>query len=247
MTMTIPAKISARIEAFLAEKSKSEGGFAPVGQKDMEQLSSLLEALLAAKYEKDPDGDLPVSFQLVDRTRFENTHFWMIPHAKDEAENDLSHIRSRLRAACANLSIAQGQIDRVQRSLDYGVAERMESGRAIQFGDHIYERRTALTNHATMAEAARKHLKAFVESNPPDIRASYQEKEAWEEKGQRALEAKLGGPVRVRAFAAIKNAGKISISVELLGVAEKDKHRRVGFFIDDPRATPTAAPAKSGL
>ena len=235
--MAIPAKLNARIESFLGKKSKSQGGFAPVGEKDLEELSEILRGLIKAKYEEDPDGDLPVSYELIDRTRFENTHWCRIPHAKDDAENDLMHLCTSLRAATANLSIAQGQVDRVQRTLEYGVRERMQEGGVVRFGERTYEGRNPKTDHTALAQEARAILEVFVAANPPEVRSDYKIQEAWEQKAKRALEPKLGMKVKVRAFTPSKSPGKISVSVELFGIEENDKNRRVGFYMDEPAVT----------
>lgn len=78
--MALPKKLQAKIEKFLAGKKKSAGGWAPVDEGEIEELENIVYALIEAKYEKDPDGDLPVSAHLTDRTRFKLPVILPIPH-----------------------------------------------------------------------------------------------------------------------------------------------------------------------
>lgn len=78
--MAMPKRLQARIEKFLANKKKSSGGWAPVDEGEVEELSELVYAIIEAKYDKDPDGDLPVSAHLTDRTRYKLPFIMPIPH-----------------------------------------------------------------------------------------------------------------------------------------------------------------------
>jgi hypothetical protein len=64
-----------KLTAFLAERRKSDGGWAVPTKQDMQQLDSLLYQIIEEKFQRDSDGDLPVRFVLTDLTRYEYFHF----------------------------------------------------------------------------------------------------------------------------------------------------------------------------
>lgn len=96
----------ARIEAFSnAEKAATPGGgYAPVNQTEIEELASILRDMIALKYQADADGDVPVEFQIVDRTRFERTHFFAIPYTHDAKR--AADYEEAITDAMTNVSIA---------------------------------------------------------------------------------------------------------------------------------------------
>lgn len=57
------------------DQKVSKGGYAPVELQEIHDLNYIILKLLELKYERDPDGDLPVDFELVDRTRHYNPFF----------------------------------------------------------------------------------------------------------------------------------------------------------------------------
>jgi hypothetical protein len=239
--MTLPAKLTKRIEAFLAERSVSEGGFAPVGDKDLESMVGIMHALVEAKYEQDPDGDLPVSFHLVDRTRYQNTHFALIPHTRDAQHHDLQHLNQCLRAACMNLAIAQNQVEQVQRDMQLSVVEAMTNGSTVNFGKGVYERRTSLTDHSALAGKAKDLLQAYVAKQPP-VLGDFKKSQEWIEQAQKAISKRLDSPVRVRAHTSFRKPEDTVVSVELLGIHEEDTHRHVRFVIPTPTPVAKSAP-----
>jgi hypothetical protein len=93
--MALPKKLQAKIEKFLADKKKSSGGWAPVDDGEIEELENIVYALIEAKYEKDPDGDLPVSAHLTDRTRFKLPVILPIPHTHS-AEGDVADMHEAI-------------------------------------------------------------------------------------------------------------------------------------------------------
>lgn len=88
----IPARVAKAIGRFLATRSRSDGGFAPVGKDDIQDLYRVMEAIFEAKYERDPDGDLPINIVLVDRTQYEPVHHMLIPyrHLIERGEGDVA-------------------------------------------------------------------------------------------------------------------------------------------------------------
>ncbi len=105
------------LEAFLKKKSESQNGcFAKVGENDLQDLCKIISRILELKYEKDADGDIPVDFRLVDRTRFERLHYIPVPY-EHQAKNDKEHM-DILSTLNLNLLIASQGIDRHIRILD---------------------------------------------------------------------------------------------------------------------------------
>lgn len=78
--MDIKSQLYNKIDEFLAEHRESVGGWVFVAPKDLEQLDEIINWLLAAKYDLDHDGDLPVEFKLIDRTRFERMYYKPVPY-----------------------------------------------------------------------------------------------------------------------------------------------------------------------
>lgn len=122
--MTLRDQAVTLLDAFLAEgRSRSSGGFAPVHKTDVEKLWDIFVAILEAKYERDPDGDLPIRFELTDWTRFEFRRWLQLPQMKriDQLEDPEARADAwadRLRAALANMrqaaeiAAAEGDIQR---------------------------------------------------------------------------------------------------------------------------------------
>jgi hypothetical protein len=72
--------IHERIDKFLVERRRSTGGWAEVRPEDITALHKILDMLLERKFEKDPDGDLPIEYCIVDRTRFERLSYEATPY-----------------------------------------------------------------------------------------------------------------------------------------------------------------------
>ena len=101
-------KISELIGEFLAERVKSDSGFAPVGENDIERLYNIIELILDAKYERDADGDLPVVVRLVDWTKYEKPHFLSVKHSHGSIMKiEDKEWFEKLRTLSLNLSMAQ--------------------------------------------------------------------------------------------------------------------------------------------
>ena len=110
-------KLRTMIDTFLSERRESDGGWAPVEPQDMEQLTEILHALIAAKWGADPDGDRPVEHVLVDRTRYEGNYFFNLPYW-NEAQSEQEH-ESILQYHMTNTRIAIGGLDRTLRNMAY--------------------------------------------------------------------------------------------------------------------------------
>ena len=131
--MTLRDQAVTLLDAFLAEgRSRSSGGFAPVHKTDVEKLWDIFVAILEAKYERDPDGDLPIRFELTDWTRFEFRRWLQLPQMKriDQLEDPEARADAwadRLRAALANMrqaaEIAAAAVVELERDERRRIAE----------------------------------------------------------------------------------------------------------------------------
>lgn len=244
--MTVPVKLNQKIEAFLAQKSVSEGGFAPVDKQDAAAIADILRALIAAKYEKDPDGDLPISFQIVDRTRHENTLFMPIRHLRDEDHNDISAIREVMRAASTNVAIAQSQMERALRYFEFDVVERLEQGKTVRFGKGVYERRTPYTDNTKFYEAVKSATESYVAEHPPVGIDDFQARQNWSAEASRYLSAKLKSAVAISAFGSSKTPEKLRIGIDCFGLGGPDGMPRLSLQVDRPDASVETTPTATG-
>lgn len=89
------------------------GGWAPVAEGDIAKLAEIVRELVACKYQTDADGDHPVEFQLIDRTRFERPHYFLVPYTykvKTAAEYE-----SAISNVVSNVAIAANALDVLHR------------------------------------------------------------------------------------------------------------------------------------
>lgn len=130
------ATLNKRIDAFLKDQKKSTGGYAPVDPTEIDALHVILNELLALKYQKDPDGDLPVRASLTDLTRYQAPYFPSIPHVH-ERKNGKSPLEMHQDALYSWLTIAsmaskeaQSYAQAVQSMLreDVGLQRPLEIG-----------------------------------------------------------------------------------------------------------------------
>ena len=92
------------LDRFLKERRLSEGGWASVLDEDKGLLTELLSEWIRLKFQRDPDGDLPVQFKLIDRNIYLSSVYRLVPYEhKNPSE--------ALKAALANLRIALRELD----------------------------------------------------------------------------------------------------------------------------------------
>ena len=92
------------IDSFLAEKRVSGGGFALVTEQDYDQLNEIIDTLVALKWSPDPDGDRPINWKLIDRTKFEPMHYFPVPY--EHKMQDIHEQNGRLDTLLSNVSLA---------------------------------------------------------------------------------------------------------------------------------------------
>jgi hypothetical protein len=71
------------VDTFLAERRKSEGGWAEITNDDIQQLEKIVLSLVKAKCQADPDGDYPIQFRIVNRRTHEHLSFQAVPYLED--------------------------------------------------------------------------------------------------------------------------------------------------------------------
>lgn len=69
------------VDQFLAERRESAGGYAPFTRDDGQLLHRLLYALDRAKFGSDPDGDTPLNWLVINRTKCQPHHYVCVPYA----------------------------------------------------------------------------------------------------------------------------------------------------------------------
>lgn len=104
-----------QIGVFLAERKKSDGGYARVDPAEIDQIHAIVSALIALKYETDPDGDLPVRVNLTDVTRYERPFHLPVRHTHKPVDG-VSEIELHLQAADRYGSVAQWAADNAARN-----------------------------------------------------------------------------------------------------------------------------------
>lgn len=74
-------KLAKKIEAYLATRVKSQNGdWAEVTDKDLNTLYEIISGLIHAKYAPDADGDIPIEFRLIDRTKTRRLNYRPVPY-----------------------------------------------------------------------------------------------------------------------------------------------------------------------
>lgn len=119
-------KLQKALGSFLAERRESEGGWAKVTDKDIEQLRKLCRLLIEAKCEADPDGDYPIEVTVVNRRTHQGIPYDPMPY-HDSVTND-----ERLDVALYNLGIAMGDVRTTKDIRRHHQLEREQRLKAIE-------------------------------------------------------------------------------------------------------------------
>jgi len=139
----IPKELTAKLTKFLSEHCETEGyGWAPVTHNDIAHLHQLMDAIVDAKWDADCDGDRPINFQIVDRTRFEPMHFTQVPyrHHADGFVNPLAREAWNaqvLEACMRNMKTATDMFDTEVHIEQHHRLERARKHATFQDGDKI--------------------------------------------------------------------------------------------------------------
>ena len=111
-----------RINEFLTDRRMGDGGWAPVTERDLNQLCAIIDWLIKMKWETDPDGDFPINWKVIDRTRFEPMHYHPVPY-EHKARDDAA-LADRLSTVLTNADIATHALSMSLRVLQDKLREK---------------------------------------------------------------------------------------------------------------------------
>jgi len=111
--MKLPSSFLKKIRKFVEDHRESEGGWAKVNPKDIFTLDSIIKELLELKYDLDPDGDLPIDWVFVDRTRYYHPFLYHCQMPYPHKLRTLKDYIDQLRHAETNLAKAQAEVTKV--------------------------------------------------------------------------------------------------------------------------------------
>lgn len=97
-----------KINNFLDQPRKSQGGYAEITDEDVMALNQIIALLIQAKCESDPDGDYPIDWKLIDRRKCWPMHYSPVPYGhKAKNQQDLEEIFYR----CALPNLRQAMVE----------------------------------------------------------------------------------------------------------------------------------------
>jgi len=107
------------IKDFLKERRESDGGgWAPVTEEDMDLLHAVIYSLIEAKWGADADGDRPMQYQLIDRTKYWPSHYFPIPYGhktgkrEEEFDNAMTNLSMAMEAVRTTEVMVERYMDR---------------------------------------------------------------------------------------------------------------------------------------
>ena len=103
-----------KLDAFLSERRKSTGGWAKLTPEDVPDLQEIIHDIVKVKCEPAPDGDYPINFIVIDRTKFEPMHFTPVEYNHSTEKEKRQKILDR---HLFNLSIAMKRVETAMRLL----------------------------------------------------------------------------------------------------------------------------------
>lgn len=100
------------IEDFLKEPRTSNGGWVEVTAKDMTKLEKVCTQLREAKCSRDPDGDIPIEFDLVNRCTHERRHWFQTQYLHKLKDDELPQ---EIKLRMVNLKMAMESLESAMR------------------------------------------------------------------------------------------------------------------------------------
>lgn len=97
-----------KLSRFLEEHKDGKGNWAPVTREEITEMYGLLYEMVELKYAEDCDGDLPIQIKIVDKTKFQSSNFFPLPHLP--LDSTLAQVNEYLGLAQTNLSMAADQV-----------------------------------------------------------------------------------------------------------------------------------------
>lgn len=124
------------IEQFLEDRREYDrdqfflrkGPWPPVEREDLHQLAEIINELIKLKWECDDDGDLPIQFDLLDRNKYQVSHYFKVPKWFDLETKE--EMWPSLYAANTNVAIAQEELDRVVKVMQMLDHDEKEAAKA---------------------------------------------------------------------------------------------------------------------
>lgn len=123
----VPKNVQSSLEAFLTEKRESDGGYALLNDADMRLLATFLGHLREAKCERDPDGDIPLEFTMVNRKTHESLHYLPTRYRHEVYSQGTEAILNELRNRQLNLKIAMDAMDQINFDLQDKLRSTIEN------------------------------------------------------------------------------------------------------------------------
>lgn len=104
------------IETFLSERKEAKGsGWPEVKLEEERQLNAIIHALICLKWEEDVDGDLPIEWETVDRTKYYHPFLHYCKSEYPHKKKTLGDYISLLTHAQMNLSTAQSEVEKISK------------------------------------------------------------------------------------------------------------------------------------
>ena len=102
------------IDHFLGDHRESKGGYAEITHEDIKELHEIVRELIELKCDRDPDGDLPIEFEIVNRRTHERMNYGQVPYRESydpEDEQERIPFMEMVRVLQMNLNIAASRLD----------------------------------------------------------------------------------------------------------------------------------------
>ena len=109
------------INNFITGRKVSQGGYAPVTKQEIHDINHIIEKLLELKYERDSDGALPITWAIVDRTKYYNPFLrysqleYPSNAQNDEGVYDMDKLYKDLDSRLNILDIAIDELNMIRR------------------------------------------------------------------------------------------------------------------------------------
>lgn len=117
-------KIHALVDEFLAERRKTDGGWAEITPEDVRMLDRLVRLLVDAKCEKDTEGDWPIEWIIVNRRIERMPYFRPVPCSDSALEDKVSKILSNLYTAHAEIRYIEYEVKEAVKLVKFDASGR---------------------------------------------------------------------------------------------------------------------------
>jgi hypothetical protein len=89
--MSLPKKLTTMLEKYFDEFRESDGGWAAVTKKDIQDLDKIIEEIVKRKTSLDPDGDQTIRWELLNRKTHYSAGFSPLRYTSDLSDDELDH------------------------------------------------------------------------------------------------------------------------------------------------------------